>query len=254
MEIISYNINGIRAALKKGLDEWLKKTNPDIVCFQELKANIEDIDVACFEELGYNHYWFPAQKKGYSGVGILSKREAKNVVYGMGHDLFDYEGRVIRIDIEDFSLFSIYFPSGSSGDARQSLKMEFLTAFKNFIDDFLKTQNKVIICGDYNICHRAIDIHDPIRNKKSSGFLPEEREWLDNFLSNGFVDTFRHLNSEPNRYSWWSYRARSRAKNLGWRIDYNLISQALLPNLQSADILDQVVHSDHCPLYLKINY
>ncbi len=254
MEIISYNINGIRAALKKGLDEWLKKTNPDIVCFQELKANIEDIDVACFEELGYNHYWFPAQKKGYSGVGILSKREAKNVVYGMGHDLFDYEGRVIRIDIEDFSLFSTYFPSGSSGDARQSLKMEFLTAFKNFIDDFLKTQNKVIICGDYNICHRAIDIHDPIRNKKSSGFLPEEREWLDNFLSNGFVDTFRHLNSEPNRYSWWSYRARSRAKNLGWRIDYNLISQALLPNLQSADILDQVVHSDHCPLYLKINY
>ena len=170
MEIISYNINGIRAALKKGLDEWLKKTNPDIVCFQELKANIEDIDVACFEELGYNHYWFPAQKKGYSGVGILSKREAKNVVYGMGHDLFDYEGRVIRIDIEDFSLFSTYFPSGSSGDARQSLKMEFLTAFKNFIDDFLKTQNKVIICGDYNICHRAIDIHDPIRNKKAPAF------------------------------------------------------------------------------------
>ena len=253
MKIISYNINGIRAALTKGLDEWLKKEDPDIVCFQEIKANVDQINTAAFEDLGFNHFWYPAQKKGYSGVGILSKNKPDKVVYGIGDPLFDSEGRVLRIDLNGISIFSAYFPSGSSGDLRQSEKMRFLKYFKEYIDEFKLSQEKIIISGDYNICHKPIDIHDPVRNKNSSGFLPEERAWLDSFIASGFIDSFRHFNLDSNRYSWWSYRARARSKNLGWRIDYNMVSESLRHNLLDAKIFDQVVHSDHCPIFLKIN-
>lgn len=253
MKIISYNINGIRAALGKGLAKWIKKEDPDIVCFQEIKANVEQIDTTVFEELGFKHFWYPAQKKGYSGVGILSKKTPDKVVHGIGDPLFDAEGRVLRIDIDELSIFSAYFPSGSSGDLRQSQKMRFLKCFKTYIDEFKQSREKIIVSGDYNICHKPIDIHDPVRNKNSSGFLPEERAWLDSFVASGFIDSFRYYNQEENRYSWWSYRARARSKNLGWRIDYNMVSEGLKPYLLDANIFDQVVHSDHCPIFLKIN-
>ena len=252
MKIISYNINGIRAAIRKGLINWLKSYNPDIVCFQEIKANPEQFDVSEFEKLGYNCYWHSAQKKGYSGVAILSKIKPNNIIYGCGVEKFDFEGRVITAEFNKIRVLSCYFPSGTSGEERQAFKIEFINFFYNFI----KTQKKtghLLVCGDYNICHKAIDIHDPIRNKNSSGFLPEERNWITNFLDLGFVDTFRILNSQPHCYSWWSYRAQSRKKNKGWRIDYHMLSDDMKQNIKKSEILSDVHHSDHCPILLEID-
>lgn len=253
MTIASYNINGIRSALKKDLAEWIDGTNFSVYCFQELKAVIDQIDISVFETLGYHTYWFPAVKKGYSGVGIISKAQPDKVVYGMGVDQYDQEGRLIRADFGSLSIISVYFPSGSSGDIRQDFKMSFLDAFYDYIKELKKTRKKLIICGDYNICHQPIDIHDPIRLKNTSGFLPEEREWMTKFIGMDFIDSFRYLNPNQKTYSWWSYRARSRTKNLGWRIDYNMVSKSLEKDLIGADMLTDVVHSDHCPVYLKIN-
>lgn len=253
MTISSYNINGIRSALKKGLANWIKDTKFNTYCFQELKASLDQIDKSIFDELGYYNYWFPAEKKGYSGVGIISNIEPENVVYGMDVDVYDMEGRCIRADFGSLSVISVYFPSGSSGDIRQNFKMSFLDAFLNYITDLSKNKKSLIICGDYNICHQPIDIHNPIRLKNTSGFLPEEREWVSKFLNSGYVDSFRHINPNQQTFSWWSYRARSRAKNLGWRIDYNMVSKTLENNIVDADILTDIIHSDHCPIYLKIN-
>ena len=253
MTIASYNINGIRSALRKGIADWIQSTGFDLYCFQELKANIEDIDTDIFEALSYYNFWFPAEKKGYSGVGIISKAKPDLVVYGIEDDKFDREGRVIRADYGDLSVISAYFPSGSSGGERQEYKMSFLDAFNDYVQKPIKTRPFLIISGDYNICHQPIDIHDPVRLKNTSGFLPEERAWVTNFLRSGFTDSFRKLRPEQECYSWWSYRAQSRAKNLGWRIDYNMISSTMIKNLIDADILSDVVHSDHCPVYLKIN-
>jgi exodeoxyribonuclease-3 len=252
MNIISYNVNGIRAALKKGFDEWLTQENPDIVCLQEVKAQEEQVDISIFQALGYHVYWHAAQKKGYSGVAIFSKQAAKNVAIGCGNDLYDSEGRVIRIDFEDFSVLNTYMPSGSSGDIRQDFKMQWLDFFINYAGKLKEEIPNLIICGDYNICHKPIDIHDPVSNKNSSGFLPEEREWMSQFVASGFIDSFRHFHEEPDRYSWWSYRARSRERNKGWRIDYHMVTDALKERLIDADILDSIVHSDHCPIQVKI--
>ena len=254
MQIITYNINGIRAALKKDFAGWLKTTNPDVVCLQEIKANTDQFDESVFNDLGYHCYWHSAEKKGYSGVAILSKTKPKNVEYGCGIQEIDVEGRILRVDFDEISVMSAYFPSGSSGDIRQAFKMHFLEKIQNYINGLKKSFPKLIISGDYNICHKDIDIHNPQRNKNTSGFLPEEREWVSQFLASGFIDSFRHLNDDPHNYSWWSYRANARAKNLGWRIDYNMISENLILNLKRSVILSQAVHSDHCPVLLELDF
>jgi exodeoxyribonuclease-3 len=252
MKIISYNVNGVRSAQSKGLVEWLKSTNADVVCLQEIKANKDQIDLAPFEEAGYNHhYWFSAQKKGYSGVAILSKQEPIQVEFGTGIESMDFEGRNLRADFPECSVMSVYVPSGTNLD-RLSHKLEYMDLFHDYIDQLKKTCPNLIICGDYNICHEAIDIHDPVRNQNVSGFLPEERAWFSRFLQSGFVDAFRHFNAEPHQYSWWSYRANSRANNKGWRLDYTLVSKPLEAKLKRAVILPEAVHSDHCPVLVEI--
>jgi len=251
MKLISYNLNGIRAAVKKGLDEWIKKTKYDIYCFQETKAQEDQVDLSWAAKLKYNAYWFSAEKKGYSGVMVLSKKEPNKVTYGMGKKKFDTEGRCILLDYADFSVLNVYFPSGSSGDHRQEMKIAFLKVFLPYVKKLVKERTNLIICGDYNIAHTEIDIHNPKSNKNSSGFLPEEREWLTKFFKAGFIDTFRHFNKEPHNYSWWSFRANARANNKGWRIDYISASDAMENRLKKASILPEVKHSDHCPLYLE---
>lgn len=251
-KIISYNVNGIRAALKKDFIQWLKAEKPDILCLQELKALPEQIDPAVFEELGYKLYWEPAQKKGYSGVAIFTKQTPLHVEHGCGNELYDFEGRVIRADYEDFSVMSVYMPSGTSGDVRQDFKYDWLDFFYDYANELRKTHPNLIISGDYNIAHEAIDIHNPVSNKKSSGFLPEERAWLSKYIDSGFIDTFRHFNPDPHHYSWWSYRANSRANNKGWRIDYHMATATMQSRLVSASILPEAVHSDHCPILLEI--
>lgn len=249
--ILTYNINGIRAALKKDLDSWIDSSKADIVCLQEIKAKPEQFNIEVFNKLGFECFINSAEKPGYSGVAILSKIKPKNVEYGCGIEKIDFEGRVIRADYDNYSVMNVYFPSGSN-PLRQAFKMEFLDLFYDYIQELKKTIPNLIISGDYNICHTSIDIHNPQRNKNKSGFLPEERDWVTKFIASGFVDSFRYLNSEPHNYSWWSYRANSRVKNLGWRIDYNMISESLLPNLNRSVILSQAVHSDHCPVLVEI--
>jgi len=252
MKIISYNVNGIRAALKKGFIDWLKSANPDVICLQEIKAQKDQLDLSVFQNAGYHYnYWFSAQKKGYSGVAILSKTEPTNVVFGTGIESMDFEGRNIRTDFDGVSVMSLYLPSGTNL-ARLEHKLEYMDLFQDYINTLKKEVPNLIICGDYNICHEAIDIHDPMRNKNISGFLPEERAWMSQFLENGFVDAFREFNSEPHNYSWWSYRANSRANNKGWRLDYTLVSQPLQEKLKRAVILSEAVHSDHCPVLVEL--
>ena len=253
-KIISYNVNGIRAAMRKGLDQWLQAVDADILCLQEIKAKEEQIDISVFHDLGYECFWYPAQKPGYSGTAILSRIKPDHVEYGTGMESYDYEGRIIRADYGDVSIISVYMPSGSSGDERQAFKMQFLTDFQNYIKKLRKERPKLIISGDYNICHQAIDIHNPQRNQNTSGFLPEERAWVSDFIANGFVDTFRHFNSEPHNYSWWSYRANARVKNLGWRIDYHMATDSLQKQLKRAAILSEAKHSDHCPILLEVDF
>jgi exodeoxyribonuclease-3 len=250
--IVTYNVNGIRAAMTKGFVEWLKATDPDVVCLQEVKAEKEQIDPSIFEEAGYKLYWHSAKKKGYSGVAILSKMEPDHVEIGCGIQKYDDEGRVIRADFGDVSVMSVYMPSGSSGDERQSFKMEWLSDFQNYIDGLKKQKPNLVICGDYNICHKAIDIHNPKSNANTSGFLPEERDWMEKFINNGFVDAFRHFNDDPHHYTWWSFRANARNKNLGWRIDYGMVTDTLKGKLKRSVILPQAKHSDHCPVLLEV--
>ena len=254
MKILTYNVNGIRAALRKDFSSWLKAVNPDIICLQEIKANPEQFEVSVFTDLGYHCFWNPAEKKGYSGVAILTKTKPQHVEYDCGIEEIDFEGRILRADFDRFSVMSAYFPSGSSGDIRQEFKMKFLTQFQNYVNVLKKDFPNLVISGDYNICHKAIDIHNPQRNKNTSGFLPEEREWMSEFIASGFTDSFRHLNPEPHNYSWWSYRGNARSKNLGWRIDYNMISENLLPYLTRSAILTQAYHSDHCPVLVEMAF
>ena len=253
MKIITYNVNGIRAAMGRGLMKWMEETNPDVLCLQEIKATPEQVGVFELEELGYKHYWYPAQKKGYSGVAIFSKTEPLKIVYGCGIKAYDDEGRILRADFENVSVMSVYHPSGSSGELRQAFKMKWLDDFQAYINELKKTNKNLILSGDYNIAHKEIDIHDPKGNKKSSGFLPEEREWMEKFINSGFIDTFRYFNKKPHQYSWWSYRANARANNLGWRIDYNMADQSLEKKLKKAAILPDALHSDHCPVLLEID-
>ena len=253
MKLLSYNVNGIRAALNKGFDSWLAATQADIICIQETKALEEQVDTSVFEKLGYYHYWFSAQKKGYSGVAIFSKSKPNKVVYGSGIDHMDYEGRILRLDFDQVSVMSLYLPSGTNPE-RLDYKFQFMDEFQTYIDQLKKEIPNLIICGDYNICHQPIDINDPIRNKNVSGFLPEERAWLDQFIKSGFIDSFRLFNPQPHQYSWWSYRANARNNNKGWRIDYALVSEPLQASITRSFILPEAKHSDHCPVGLELKF
>ncbi len=250
--LITYNLNGIRSAMSKGWLEWIKNINPDIVCVQEIKAQTDQLNLQDFTDAGYHNYWYPAEKKGYSGVAIFTKQKPDHVEYGCGFN--DEEGRVLRADFGDVSVISVYMPSGTSGDERQAFKMKWLAQFQAYIDQLKKNRPNIIISGDYNICHRAIDIHNPISNANSSGFLPEEREWIDSFMSSGFIDSFRYFNKLPHNYTWWSFRSNARAKNLGWRIDYNLVSAPMEKAMKMAYILPEARHSDHCPCMLELEF
>ncbi len=251
-KICTYNVNGIRAAMKKGFVQWLQEEAPDIICIQETKAYKEQVETAALEHVGYHHYWFSAEKAGYSGVAIFSKEKPKHVEYGTGNELYDREGRVIRADYDGYSVMSIYHPSGSSGDLRQEFKMGWLAFFLEYVNELSKEIPNLILCGDYNICHKAIDIHDPKGNKDSSGFLPEEREWFDQFVDQGYIDSFRTLHPEPDNYTWWSYRANARNNNKGWRIDYIMLTANLADKLSTSQILPDAKHSDHCPMYSEL--
>ncbi|GGZ20356.1 exodeoxyribonuclease [Echinicola pacifica] len=251
-KIVSYNVNGVRAAMKKGFAEWLAIENPDIIGLQEIKAQESQIDLAPLQDLGYHCYWYPAVKKGYSGVAILSKVKPNHITYGMEYQKYDDEGRMIRADYDNFSFISSYFPSGTTGGIRQDFKYAFLDDVFGYSQDLVKSTPNLILSGDYNICHKAIDIHNPISNKNTSGFLPEERAWMDKFTNAGFDDSFRIYNPNPDQYTWWSYRANSRANNKGWRIDYHMTSNSMKERVKAAGILPTAVHSDHCPIVLEI--
>jgi len=253
VSIVSYNINGIRAALRKGLLDWMADCNADVFCFQETKAQPEQVDAALFEQLGYHAHWHSAEKKGYSGVLTLSRRQPDAIVVGCGMEAYDREGRVLRTDYDDWTLLNCYFPSGTTGEERQAFKMTFLDDFYEWANALRRERPQLIVVGDYNIAHTEIDIHDPVSNKKNSGFLPEERAWLSKWLDNGFTDAFRYLHPDRVEYSWWSYRARAREKNKGWRIDYQTVSAPLKDRILQAQQLQDALHSDHCPVFMKID-
>lgn len=252
MLIVSYNVNGIRSALKKGLADWVAQTQPDVLCIQETKARPDEADLSELEALGYTHYWHSAQKKGYSGVATFTRIQPNKVTAGCGIDAYDAEGRIQRLDFGDTTLINCYFPSGTTGDERQAFKMEFLSDFKRWIDDLRRESPRLIVLGDYNIAHTEIDIHDPKGNKKSSGFLPEERAWMSAWFADGFVDAFRALHPDKVEYSWWTFRAAARSRNKGWRIDYQSVSEPLAPLVTGVGHDNAAVHSDHCPVWMQI--
>ena len=252
MKIISYNVNGIRAAITKGFLDWLQTANPDVICLQEIKANEDQIPVDEITKAGYPYqYYYSAQKKGYSGVAILSKIKPNNIVFGTGIEHMDFEGRNVRADFDTVSVMSLYLPSGTNIE-RLSHKFKFMDDFQNYINELKIECPNLVICGDYNICHESIDIHNPAQSKNVSGFLPEERIWIGSFMKSGFIDSFRHFNTEPHNYTWWSYRAGARGNNKGWRLDYALVTENLRNKLKRAVILSDAVHSDHCPILLEI--
>ena len=252
MNIITYNVNGIRSAISKGLLDWLAEEQPDILCLQEIKATRDDVPLLEFEALGYHHEWFPAEKKGYSGVATFSKKKPDKVVFGCDMAEYDREGRILRTDFGDITVLNCYFPSGTMGDHRQDFKMKFLDRFFDFIQELKKERPRLLVVGDYNIAHTEIDIHDPKGNKKSTGFLPEERAWMSKWFEHGFSDAFRFKNPDLVEYSWWTYRAGARGNNKGWRIDYQSVSDNMRDAIVAARQLTTVTHSDHCPVWMQL--
>jgi exodeoxyribonuclease-3 len=254
MKILSYNVNGIRAALKKDLIGFLKKENADIVCFQEIKALQTDIDEKLFHDLGYTCHWVSAEKKGYSGVGMLTKLKPNTIETGIGDPFFDSEGRTLLAHFDHVTIINTYFPSGTTGEERQAHKYDFLDKYFIFIQEIKLKYPNIVVVGDYNIAHTEIDIHSPKTNQKTSGFLPQERAWLSKWFETGMVDSYRFLNpTKLGAYTWWSARFPSvRKENKGWRIDYISISEALKPKLIAANIHQDAIHSDHCPISIEL--
>ena len=254
MRLISWNVNGIRAIAKKGFFEWMAKESPDILCLQETKAHPEQLTEDFLKPHGYHSFWSAAEKKGYSGVAIYTKKEPKSVSKGLGIEEFDAEGRTLIADYGDFVLFNIYYPNGGAGNKRVPFKMRFYDAFLGKIEKLRKAGKKLIITGDVNTAHTEIDLARPKENVKNTGFLPEEREWMTKFVKCGYVDTFRHYVKEGGHYSWWDYKTGARARDVGWRIDYFFVSKNLLPHLKNAFILKDVLGSDHCPVGIELKY
>lgn len=253
MNIVSYNVNGLRSALSKGLLDWVREAQPDVLCVQEIKAGREPLDVSGFEALGYHAFLHPAQKPGYSGVATFTKLVPTHVEVGCGTELYDNEGRVLRLDFEGFSVLNVYMPSGTSGAERQTFKVAWLHFFRRYVHQLRAEGRRLVIGGDFNCCQTPIDLHNPKANQNSPGYTPEERQWFKDFLADGFVDTFRHHHGEAvGHYSWWSYRAGSRKRNVGWRLDHWLADAALQPQLTGAGLLPDVVHSDHCPAWVSV--
>jgi exodeoxyribonuclease-3 len=253
MQLISYNLNGIRSALRKGLADWLAQHEFDILCFQEVKATADVVDLALFEQLGYAYHWHAAEKKGYSGVATFSRIAPANVVLGCGLARYDCEGRILRTDFGDLTLLNCYFPSGTTGEVRQGVKMEFLRDFYDYVQDLRQIRPNLIIVGDYNIAHTAIDLYDPVRNRYTTGFLPDERAWMDRWFASGMTDAFRHKHPDDRAYSWWSYHPGMRTANKGWRIDYACVTDTLRDRIIDCRMLLDAVHADHCPVWLSIS-
>lgn len=253
IKILSWNVNGIRAVHKKGFLDWLKKENPDILCLQETKAHPDQLTDELLNAKGYTSFFSSSiVKKGYSGVAIYTKQEPVKVEHGFGIPKFDDEGRIIVADYNDFVLINIYYPNGKASDIRLKYKLDFYDAFLTYAEKLKSKGKKLIICGDVNTAHKEIDLARPKENEKISGFLPIEREWMDKFLSHGYLDTFRMFNDEPEQYSWWNMVTRARDRNVGWRIDYFFITENLKKNIKSAFILQEVMGSDHCPVGIEI--
>ena len=252
MKIISWNVNGIRAAYKKGTFNWLQNEKPDIFCVQETKAQPEQLIEEILAPEGYKSYFHSAVRKGYSGVAVYSSVEPSAVQNGFGIDEYDIEGRVLRVDFDNFVLFNVYFPNGKAKPERLKYKMDFNYDFFEYLKNLRSEGKKVIVCGDVNTAHKEIDLARPKANEKTSGFLPEERKWIDQLIAAGFVDTFRVFNQEPENYTWWDVFTRARERNVGWRIDYFFASEDLLPDLKNAFIMQDVFGSAHCPIGIEL--
>ena len=250
---LSWNVNGIRAAEKKGFLSWLAETDPDILCLQETKANVDQLSAALKQVEGYHIYFSSAERKGYSGVALYSKTEPTNVTYGLGIEKFDVEGRVIRADYQGFVLFTVYFPNGQSSAERLQYKMDFYDAFLELVDKVREGGRNVVVCGDVNTAHKEIDLARPKANENTSGFLPQERAWMDKYFSHGHVDTLRLFNQEPENYTYWDMISRARERNVGWRIDYFFVNQEFAKYLTGAHIFPDVMGSDHCPIGIDIS-
>ncbi|MFP5519571.1 MAG: exodeoxyribonuclease III [Bdellovibrionia bacterium] len=253
MKIVSWNVNGIRACYKKGLLDFIENEAPDIFCIQETKAHIEQVEDEV-KDLGYkNYYWSSAKRKGYSGVASFMDKAPKSIKKGIGIEAYDSEGRIVWTEHEGFDLYNIYFPNGGSGEERHLFKQQFLKDLSAHLKAELKSGKEIVVVGDYNVAHKEIDVYDPVRLAKESGFLPEERQWFDTFLELGFVDTFRLFEPQAKeQFTWWSYREFARVANRGWRIDYICVSAGLKDKVKAAGILQEVEGSDHCPVMIKL--
>ena len=252
--LVSWNVNGLRAAVKKNFLDLLLEQKFDAVCIQEIKASNDKLPREVKNISGYFKYFVSAEQKGYSGVGIFSKRKPLNVETGMGIEKFDKEGRFLRVDYDDFTLMNIYFPNGKASPERLDYKMAFYNSFFDYANTLKSKRRKLVICGDINTAHKEIDLSHPRENKTISGFLPEERAWIDKFLDAGYIDTFRMFNTNGGNYSWWSIRTRARERNIGWRLDYFFVSENLRKNIKSAPIYSEITGSDHCPVGLELEF
>jgi len=250
-DIITWNVNGIRAGKKHGLFEWLQETSPDILCVQETKAQTSQLTEDFINPDGYKTYWASAEKKGYSGVATFTKKEPLSVET-LGIDAFDSEGRVQILEFDGYTILNCYFPNSQSEGARLGYKLDFCTAILKKCEELRQAGKNVILCGDYNIAHKEIDLKNPKTNQNNPGFLPEERAWMDEFIAAGYVDCFREFDKEPDNYTWWSYRFQARQKNIGWRIDYHCVNEEFKSHLKDVKILKDVMGSDHCPVLLRL--
>tara|TARA_B100001142_G_scaffold47464_2_gene44221 strand:+ start:3770 stop:4543 length:774 start_codon:yes stop_codon:yes gene_type:complete len=252
MKIFSWNVNGVRAIEKKGFLEWIEDEDPDIVCIQETKAKVEQLGSSLIEDHGYHTYWHSAERPGYSGVATFSKIEPYYVQKGLGIDRFDSEGRVLITEHENFLLYNIYFPNGQKDETRLNYKLDFYDELLPIINENVESGSNVIVTGDWNTAHHPIDLARPKDNIKTSGFMPIEREKLDKYVDSGWIDTFRHFNNDPDRYTWWTYRFGARERNIGWRIDYFFVNESFISDIENAEIHDSVMGSDHCPVSITL--
>jgi len=252
MRLLSWNVNGIRAADKKGLYDWFKENQPDILCLQEIKAMKEQLPPHLKNTPDYNIFINSAERKGYSGVATYTKIKPINIKNGFGIKKFDSEGRILITEFQDFVLFNIYFPNGKKNQERLDYKLDFYDTFLAYADNLKAEGKNIVICGDFNTAHKEIDLARPKENEKRSGFLPVERAWIDTFIDHGYIDTFRHFNKKPDQYSWWDMKTRARERNVGWRIDYFFVNKEFISKLKKAFIMQDVLGSDHCPVGIEI--
>ena len=253
MKLISWNVNGVRAVVKKGFLDWLDQAQPDVLCLQETKAHVDQLTAEILTDHGYNTYWHSGERRGYSGVATFCKEEPLYVQEGLGIERYDAEGRVLLTEHENFLLYNIYFPNGQKDDERLQYKLDFYDELLPIINEQVESGNNVVVTGDWNTAHHPIDLARPKQNVNTSGFMPIEREKLDMYVENGWIDTFRLFHQEGERYSWWTYRFGARERNVGWRIDYFFVNEGFVDNVEDADIHDEVVGSDHCPVSLELS-